>query len=243
MKRLTTTISLMIFSSLSFSFSLGTECKAFDLSMPCKKDAWDIKFQSLNLKPSYNPSFGNISLPTINGNHVFNDKRPDAAFGYSLAERTPPVLSTFNAELGQTYRLSPANALRFRAGVQYLDLKLGVNQQLGYQNAITNFNHRVSGLGPRLGVNLTHALGKGLSIYTNTASTLIMGRTDDRFSTTIPAFEEKFGVQFQQPLSTSQISLYAGYLWLKYFNTFFNEAQPDTNYALNGPFAGIKWRG
>lgn len=122
-----------------------------------------------------------------------------------------------------------------------------------------------SGAGPTLGIDYAYDLIPGLSITANTASSMLYGTTRFKASTVynnslvaastyarrltlVPGLEAKLGASYAYNLSNSQLNLIGGYQVTNYFHAL--QARPVTNggintsnYALHGPYFGVKWLG
>lgn len=243
------------FSTYTVAASVTQNCEPFNPQSPCKINTWEINYQSLNLKPTYQRQDTLISSPLINS--ASNDNRQDTLFGYQLKaeyklnknenlyfawyhahqdQMQKHPANNFNAELGKSFELNRTGVIKFKAGVQYSDLNLGVK-------LANTAPKQLNVLGPRLGVNVTQNLGRGLSIYSDTASSVLVNNNINPKILTIPAFEEKFGLSYNSPMENSQLSFYAGYLWQNYISPLFesSESKLDNTYAMKGPYAEVKW--
>lgn len=122
-----------------------------------------------------------------------------------------------------------------------------------------------SGFGPTLGIDYAYDVIPGLSVTANTSGSILYGTTRYDSATVynnglvvtsiygsrqtlVPAMEAKLGASYACNLSNSQLNLVGGYQVTNYFKAL--QSQPITgnspfarNYALNGPYLGVKWLG
>ncbi|WP_133129310.1 Lpg1974 family pore-forming outer membrane protein [Legionella yabuuchiae] len=178
-----------------------------------------------------------------------------------------PTWNAINLELGQRVDFIDHKNIRLHGGAQFAQLKTTVNNILTI-NGLTTDEYRLNymrynGVGPRLGVDLLYGLTKidGLSVYGNGAAAMLAGNikfdeysailnkstTGKRFGV-VPEMEMKLGVKYDYTNSKGVLSLDVGYMFLNYFDVLRSDNNTviqgsDTNFALNGPYFGLKWLG
>lgn len=251
--------------SFTSSSSNGTEVRHHD------NDDWGWGFQ---LEGSYH--FGTGNDATLNwyhfddsgeGHHHHDgdtvstgDRFDDNAFR--------PHWDAVNLEFGQHVDFSQTTKIRFHAGAQYARMK--TSGWIGYVN---NSNHAVvweqnssfNGFGPRVGSDLSYEVGNGFGFYGKAAATVLAGTNKygvhnstlaingGRSKTTVvPALEAKLGAKYTYAMSSGDLTLDVGYMWVDYINarsalnTFVSGASTLTvrdDFGLNGVYAGLKWVG
>lgn len=134
-------------------------------------------------------------------------------------------------------------------------------------SAETKFN----GFGPRVGADMSYNLGNGFAVYANGATALLIGQGKFRSAfglvpalvtpfgfpgngsktTMVPEMEAKLGAKYTYALAQGDLTLDAGYMWVNYWDanhvlvghadgTF---TARESNFALSGPYVGLKWVG
>ena len=93
------------------------------------------------------------------------------------------------------------------------------------------------------------------SEYIDTAGTVSGTHGWDGSKTAmVPEMEAKLGATYTFAMANGDLSIDAGYMWLNYFNAQhaevgfeayspFNDHLAESDFALNGPFLGLKWVG
>lgn len=176
-----------------------------------------------------------------------------------------------NVELGQHVDFSEWKVIRFHGGVQFArishELDFATNHVRGI-DADTKFN----GFGPRIGADMSYNLGNGFSVYANGATSVLVGTskfnttfgpatvipatflgtvggTGSR-TTMVPEVEAKLGAKYNYAMAQGNLMLDGGYMWVNYFNAQHTLVASgsgfiahETNFALNGPYIGLKWIG
>ena len=134
-----------------------------------------------------------------------------------------------------------------------------------------------NGFGPRTGADLSYGFGNGFSLYGNGAATLLVGKS--KFSTSlvgtrvidipldvhawdnttygsstavVPELEAKLGAVYTYAMTSGDLTLDAGYMWVNYFNVQTGDtyaayntstAGAQNDFSLNGVYFGLNWRG
>ncbi len=131
---------------------------------------------------------------------------------------------------------------------------------------------KFNGFGPRIGADYMYNWGNGLSMYAKGATALLVGSQSfdlNRFdsalgynisangSTTnvVPALEAKLGLAYDYAMAQGDVSIDLGWMWVNYFNGLqapnvslgagvgADGSTVQSNYALQGPYVGLKWIG
>jgi hypothetical protein len=129
----------------------------------------------------------------------------------------------------------------------------------------TKFN----GFGPRIGADYSYNWGNGFAMYANGASALLVGTqsfndtiqtgtatlTSPVYTVTgsttaiVPEIEAKLGATYTYAMAQGDLSLDIGWMWVNYFNAVSNgnflgyTSTKESNFAVQGPFVGLKWIG
>ncbi|GGI87291.1 Lpg1974 family pore-forming outer membrane protein [Legionella impletisoli] len=132
-----------------------------------------------------------------------------------------------------------------------------------------NDEAKFTGFGPRVGADMSYDFGNGLAVYANSAGALLVGDSDitQTVTTVTPAFataivpatgsrtavvpelEAKLGAKYTYAMAQGDLSLDVGYMWVNYFDALpFNNGSvagsfDDSNFAVHGPYVGLKWVG
>lgn len=139
-------------------------------------------------------------------------------------------------------------------------------------NRLNGSQSRFNGFGPRVGADMSYNVGNGFAVYANGATALLVGqsrlRTDFGFNrlatvpffgdnrhhsrtTMVPEMEAKLGAKYSYAMASGDLTLDAGYMWVQYWNATRNLLDRglnnfevrEGNFALNGPYVGLKWVG
>jgi hypothetical protein len=178
-------------------------------------------------------------------------------------------LNSVNAEFAQSFELSPRSWARLFAGGQYLNIKTksslasfsastgGFGSYRYGSNTFTE--NKYEGIGPRIGLDANYKLKENVSIFANSAATILLARRTqsesgdsysftgtsvssnvrtDRSNKSIPELEAKLGLTYNQPLMNGSAALSAGWSVINYFNLL-----EGSDLTLSGPFVQGKWVG
>lgn len=122
-----------------------------------------------------------------------------------------------------------------------------------------------NGFGPRIGTDLSYDLPHSFGVYAKGAAVLLIGTQKSNFlnyftektdsssdinilqrtsskSALLPELEASLGMTYTHPLSSGNLSVNLGYMWLNYFNASDFPAG-TSDFALHGVNAGLKWVG
>jgi hypothetical protein len=189
-------------------------------------------------------------------------------FGASQFE---PEWDAVNLEFGQHVDFGDFKDIRFHAGLQYARIEHDILASgfVGVVSPLTALSTRVnsefSGVGPRIGMDMQYNFGNGFAIYGNGATALLVG--DAKFNaavasggfltgsisgsktTIVPELEAKLGAKYTYAMAQGDLTLDAGWMFVDYLNVnhFISPiagiGTRETNFALQGPYAGLKWVG
>jgi len=182
-----------------------------------------------------------------------------------------PGWNAVNLEFGQRIFFHETNLLRIHAGLQYAYLSINevahvVVADLGNIPSKKQIELTYSGLGPRMGADLSHGWNNGFSIYSHLATAMLTGSrttTTDYIqippipnrivSTTniVPEIELKLGANYTYVLKQGSASVDIGWMWFNYFKALYVDnfnintnsvlEHTSTSFAMQGPYVGIKW--
>lgn len=181
-----------------------------------------------------------------------------------LGSRTYTLSPTWNAvnlEFGQAVDFNQFKNMRLYFGVQFDEIKTNLydagissNANVGYE-----YNYmKYRGAGPRAGLNLAYDIYKGLAIYGDAAAAILGGENDLNYGETfgaqnfvtgskfsiVPELEVKAGLKYDYAFDLNHVTFDIGYMFVDYFNSLVvNDDGDESNFALNGLYFGLKWRG
>jgi hypothetical protein len=189
----------------------------------------------------------------------------------SVSASNEPKWDAVNLEFGQLAHFGEFKNIRFHGGVEWARIETNVNASGTIVSpASISSNLKYDGFGPRIGVDYAYNWGNGLAMYANGASALLVGTqkfndtfvSSDIFGAATPTFtrsgsatfivpelEAKLGLTYTYAMAQGDLSLDVGWMWVNYFNAL-HDATIDglgdthsTNFAVQGPFIGLKWVG
>jgi len=176
-----------------------------------------------------------------------------------------PKFNQVNVEFGQHVDFGEYKNIRFHGGVQYVSIEhdIAIRSQAN-QQVRDNLHLKYNGFGPRFGMDMGYDFSNGFSAYVNGAAALTVGDNEFRFqenganhngqfdnfggnawgshTRVVPELEAKIGGKYTYAMASGDLTLDAGWLWMNYFNAQ-HVAQFDTDFALNGPYIGLKYVG
>ncbi|GGI87295.1 Lpg1974 family pore-forming outer membrane protein [Legionella impletisoli] len=173
-----------------------------------------------------------------------------------------PKWDAVNLEMGQTINYGHWLNVRVHGGAQYARLKVDTSY-IGENAVGTSYSFGQSstynGFGARTGIDASYDLGKGLNIYSKAAAALLFGKNEinQQFSSSfgafvpatgsrtavVPEIEGKLGLNYNYPLANGLLTIDGGYMWVNYFDALSTINLDDSNFAVNGPYFGLKWVG
>lgn len=176
--------------------------------------------------------------------------RPDRRFIHRID------WDSVNAEVGQRVDLSARSNLRYFGGAQYLRTYASIDNFAGnvfLANAHSTFN----GVGPRVGLDLSHDLHPMLNVYAKTAGSLLYGsssyvdnlgfRTGSK-KAMVPELEGRLGANLHRATGRGVFALDGGVLWVNYFNNLYNTVGAvtginglESDFGFVGPYLGLKY--
>ena len=246
--------------------------------------AWTWAF---NLEASYHFNTGNdFNLNWYHLGHKTTSKNisaveSDSTVTPATSESTDqknsfePSWDAVNLELGQHVDFSEHKKIRFHGGVQYARIhtdvvkngtEIDTNTEVGFTGSTVTHateNYTYNGFGPRLGADMSFKLNRGVSVYANGATAILVGKSSAQLYSTqftsstsktnidtvtqnstkiVPELEGKLGLNYTRPLNRGELTLDAGYVWINYFNAQVYQLI-DSNFGVQGPTVGAKWIG
>lgn len=193
----------------------------------------------------------------IEGNYYFANNNDVTVnylhynFNYNGGSNTDYTTGTYNlnvinAELGQSFDLSPRSTMRLTGGLQYFNLSGAT-----YSDGTTRIG-KYNGVGPRVGLNANYKINETFSVFANSAASILLGRSNRssstgfsaadvrRFDIATPEVEAKLGISYNRPFRQGMVTVSSGWSVVNYFNLIGDERR---NLTLSGPFLEAKWRG
>ncbi len=182
-----------------------------------------------------------------------------------------PSWDAVNLELGQGVDFGAIKNIRVHGGLQVANIRTNI----GISGPGRTFdqppipfiyngeaNAKFTGLGPRLGIDMSYGMFRGFNLYGKGAVAVLAGRSEltqtyhnstgvtvreiTNSKVIVPELEAKLGLNYTYLLTHGNVTLDAGYLWVNYFNALFSArfARPvDNDFSVNGPYVGLKWLG
>lgn len=223
-----------------------------------------LAFTGANMHPSWGGAF------KLEGSYLFGTGHDLTVNWYYYSKASTdnyiyirPKWEAINIELGQYTKITNHQELRIFGGLHLMKLSRQTIFPflLGAPNQF-NRKIRVNAAGGRIGMDFAYKSPIGIDIYTKGAASLIVGSNEssnaNNFAVTnkagydslIPELELKLGLKYTYELANDAVTIDAGFLWLNYFNAFF-ELNPITAptslapsyYGVYGPYVGIKFVG
>lgn len=184
-----------------------------------------------------------------------------------------------NVEFGQHVDFGANKNIRFHGGLQYakIDVTL-INRQIvagllppdnesNGDISITNL-YQYSGIGPRIGADMSYDFLNGFALYANAATALLVGDTKysdnapfntfsrpvrSSYTALVPELEAKMGATYTYGMAQGNLIFDAGYMITNYFSplhendlslsTLTFNTRPNSDFGLMGPYAGFKYVG
>lgn len=192
-----------------------------------------------------------------------------------------PAWDQVNIEFGKLIDLAFIDQVRWHGGFNYSRIDVPYISELNYTAKIkgsndaynyykyTDQNVNYNGFGLRTGVDLTHCISHGFSIYANGAVSLLAGtsRMTSSYAYTnndtaptgannqlftnymylrryniVPELDGKIGFNYTKTCNYGDLIADIGWLWLNYFSTGPSVKQ-QTNFGMQGLYFGLKWSG
>jgi hypothetical protein len=177
-----------------------------------------------------------------------------------------PNWDAVNLEFGQLAHFGEATSLRFHGGLEYAyiqnTLTLAGTATGGAYSASNNLKYW--GVGPRLGLDYGYGFGNGFGVYAKGAGSLLAGTQSFNDTVTlgaaaygvtgsttqvVPELEAKLGATYSYAMAQGDLSVDLGWMFVNYFNPLakgsvlgYGETR-ESNFAVQGPFVGLKWVG
>ena len=186
---------------------------------------------------------------------------------------TRPSWDAVNLEFGQQVDFGVRKKIRFHGGAEYAHIKTifsaGANGtaidsgvSVVPQVISAAITSTYNGFGPRIGADMSYDLPKGFTMYAKGATSILVGSSSISSSSSdnednsvitsqngkktaiVPELEAKLGLNYSYAMAQGHLTLDGGYMWVNYFNTQIDESiNSDSNFAVQGPFVGLKWLG
>lgn len=174
-----------------------------------------------------------------------------------------PGWDAVNVEFGQSIHFDQIKNLRLHGGLQYAQIRTkyvgqGIDPIAG--PGIEDDSMQYTGVGPRIGADLTVGLFRNcLSAYFGGDAAMLVGRSQFHFNETfgtpystsgsrptvvVPEVGLKIGAKYGYTIPGSNLVFDVGYLLVNYFNALHlrdDFVASESNFALSGWYAGIKW--
>lgn len=173
-------------------------------------------------------------------------------------------IDKINAVTGQHIYAGLIDKMRFYAGMQYAQIQQNMTNYFVPGNYFDNNDFK--GLGPVVGINYSYDVSPQVSLVADGATSLLYGTTRMStgyvvnplaFGTTysshknvVPGFEAKLGINYAYAMPQGTINLQGGYQIDEYFHVLKTRANQSslnpivpTDYALYGPYIGLKYVG
>jgi len=225
---------------------------------------WDWGFR---LQGSYHFNTGNDF--TVSWIHYDVSNKHNSSFGIDnlvtdLRMNLKHDWDQVNFEFGQHVDFGEVKDIRFHGGLSYTRIKnrthsnFNVNAQV-VTPVSSNLSAEFSGVGPRVGADLSYGLANGFKVYAKSAMALYAGTSKFHVSTTIPSvtkgsknamvpeLEAKLGANYTMNISNGDLSFDVGYMWTNYFNALHATPVPgiiaESDSAYHGLTFGAHWVG
>ena len=277
-------------SSIGYAGTMGSACAPGDVTIPCAMKQWDIGISALYLKPVYSTDnhfraaepfhLNDIDNKwdwgyQLTGSYHFNtgnDLTLDwthydvTAKNNSFHVRQSNQFDQANFVFGQQVNFGTLYSARFFGGLQYAKISAEhiQNNLIVQQISFNQINHAdFNGVGPIFGIDFAYSIGHGLSITSNTATSVIYGTSRGNINTAaggivvtatpytssklvVPGLEEKLGINYQYQFAQGLLTLDGGYQALNYFHVLNRLPMTgviNSDFGLFGPYFGVRWLG
>jgi hypothetical protein len=167
-----------------------------------------------------------------------------------------------NLEFGQHIDLSRLKNIRLQAGLQFANLNyydiapLSITTSEGaYSTSYNQYSTSFRGVGPRVGLDVSHDLIHSLNAYGSFASALVIGSSKNSdtsgappyfqgsTTTVLPELEGKLGLAYTHNMANGNLTVDGGYMAVYYFGAINLPANAiaSSNYGFQGPYFGMKY--
>lgn len=180
---------------------------------------------------------------------------------FNADTQVKPRWDAVNAEYGQNINFGERKNIRFHGGGQYAWFKTTVLAAPAGTVFSDQLTTKFNGVGPRVGADLAYDWRNGIVMYAKGATALLIGTASFNTNTAsvlsaagssngskrqmVPELEGQLGISYTYPLSQGDVKFDAGYLWLNYFDSqnirTFSREGGTSDFALSGPYVGLKW--
>ncbi|MCW8387276.1 Lpg1974 family pore-forming outer membrane protein [Fluoribacter dumoffii] len=249
------------------------------------KSAWDWGFL---LQGGYHFNTGNDL--NLNWLHFNGNSSKNFVVSFPVSTEIPDITNTahlkydtdvdvVNLELAQSSDFGRKTNIRFYGGGQYVNSEIKRTERNYEKTRFTptdtlfqysTTHTKFQGAGPRVGIDMTHKLNYGFSLFAQSATALLLGERKAKLSGAnlsglastsfsayakrsriIPELEAKLGLNYQwMTPNNGTFSLMGGWMWQHYLNMFLMPPGGRTNlspvvtqndFAMDGPFIKGKW--
>lgn len=269
----------------SASAGVYQACQAGNVTVPCETSAWDIGADALVLNAREGELQGGANNDAdwgwgfrIEGSYHFGTGN-DFNLNWAHYDKTTTHVDSagdhggdvavtgaidynsrfdiVNLEFGQQVDFGEKWDMRFHGGIQYANLQNQISAAPGLLTNGTN-TLRVTGWGPRAGVDMSYLYGNGFSVFgdaslsvltaserlsgttgANAAGNFFGGASAGTRNSMITATESKIGVKYTRAVSQGDLTFRVG--WETH--NFINARLGTGNLAWDGVFFGLKWLG
>ncbi|VEG91510.1 Lpg1974 family pore-forming outer membrane protein [Legionella spiritensis] len=219
------------------------------------------------LEASYHFSTGN----DVNINWYHYDQTTDFTFSNSVGNvglidgvntfvtSVNPQWDAVNFEFGQHVDFGEWKNIRFHGGAQYARIETESWSQVNVIATRASLDSKFNGFGPRVGADMSYDWGNGFGIYANGAAAILVGDSDFDIAVVtngatvasfhgsktaiVPELEAKLGAKYTYAMAQGDLTLDAGWMWVNYFNAQTLVPGAESDFALQGPYVGLKWVG
>lgn len=191
--------------------------------------------------------------------------------------RTDTSLDAVNLEFAQTAHFALDTTIRFHGGMQYANAQvkryvqefeqIDVFPEFNFQT--TTVTTKFQGVGPRVGVDLSHNLNDGFKVFAQGAMAILSGKgrtklsgsnqsgpfgvpfgANAKLNSLVPELDARLGASYDWNTNGGLVSLTAGWLFQHYFDMLLlppgealnvEKSITSHNLFLNGPYIKGKW--
>lgn len=230
-----------------------------------------ISFPTLGNNINWNPTFGwgyrlegsyhfnagnDISVNWSHYKSTYTFKDVDGyIFTKNDSYRIVSRFDVVNIELGQRLEFGESLAIRGHLGVQYANFKENWSSDIFLHGTFSDYDvNKVTGWGPRLGLDVNYEVVNGFGLYTKTGAGLISVKKD--YHTFVPAgetlqelnisthplipeFDLAMGAAYTRAFAQGDLTAKVAWNTLIYLNSTYNEAAT----SWSGVSFGLKWVG
>ena len=230
-------------------------CSAGNVTVPCEKSAWDLGIQALYLDAENNAQqaagTNNFNAKwgwgfRLEGSYHFGTGN-DASINWTWLDKKTgtrgtngyfrPRYNMVNFELGQAVDFGESVDARFFGGLQYASFRQDITA------GGANTDYRLTGFGPRGGVDVSYDFGNGFALTSSGAAAMLVAQDKDvtnnlRNNRVVSNLEAKVGAKYTHAMAQGDLTFQAGYQ----MNNV-NTSGQTGDIGLHGVYLGLKWVG